>query len=159
MLEAIVAVNRDWGIGAHGTQSVTLHADRKHFRAVTEGCTVIVGRKTLSDFPGGKPLPGRRNIVLTHSNLTVDGAEVAHTAEEAIALAGSDRCLVIGGASVYRALLPYCTRIYVTKIDACPPSDSFFPDLDASPDWEIERESDVMEENGVRFRFVDYIRK
>ena len=159
MIEAIVAVNRDWGIGARGTQSVTLHADRKHFRAVTEGCTVIVGRKTLADFPGGKPLPGRRNIVLTRSDLTIDGAEVAHTAEEALALAGSDRCLVIGGASVYRALLPYCERIHVTKIDVCPPSDSFFLDLDLSPDWEIERESDVMEENGVRFRFVDYIRK
>ena len=160
MIEAIVAVNRDWGIGKNGTQNVVLHADRKHFRAVTEGCTVIVGRKTLADFPGGKPLPKRRNIVLTHSDLTVEGAEVAHSAEEALALiAGDERCLVIGGASVYQALLPYCTRIYVTKIDACPPSDSFFPDLDASPDWEIERESDVMEENGVRFRFVDYIRK
>ena len=159
MLEVIVAVNRDWGIGADGTQSIVLHADRKHFRAVTEGCTVIVGRRTLADFPGGKPLPGRRNIVLTRSDLTVEGAEVAHTAEEAIALAGDSRCLVIGGASVYRALLPYCTRIYVTKIDACPPSDSFFPDLDASPDWKIECESDVMEENGIRFRFVDYIRK
>ena len=159
MLEAIVAVNRDWGIGKSGTQNVVLHADRRHFRAVTEGATVIVGRKTLADFPGGKPLPNRRNIVLTHSNLTVEGAEIAHTAEEAIALAGIDRCLVIGGASVYRSLLPYCERIYMTKIDACPPSDSFFPDLDASPEWEIERESEEMEENGVRFRFVDYIRK
>ena len=159
MLEAIVAVNRDWGIGADGTQNVVLSADRKHFRAVTEGCTVIVGRKTLADFPGGKPLPGRRNIVLTRGDLTAEGAEVAHTAEEAIALAGSERCLVIGGASVYRALLPYCERIYVTKIDVQVPSDSFFPDLDLSPEWEIERESEEMEEHGVRFRFVDYIRK
>ena len=158
MLEAIVAVNRDWGIGARGTQSVTLHTDRKHFRAVTEGAAVIVGRKTLADFPGGKPLPNRRSIVLTRSGLAVEGAEVAHTVEEALALAGDKRCLVIGGASVYRALLPYCERIHVTKIDVCPPSDSFFPDLDASPEWEIGRESDVMEENGVRFRFVDYIR-
>ena len=159
MLEAIVAVNRDWGIGMGGTQSVTLHADRKHFRAVTEGCTVIVGRKTLADFPGGKPLPNRRNIVLTRGDLTVEGAEVAHSVEEVLALAGDGRCLVIGGASVYRALLPCCERIYVTKIDACPPSDSFFPDLDLSPEWTVERESDIMEENGVRFRFVDYIRK
>ena len=159
MLEAIVAVNRDWGIGARGTQSVTLHTDRKHFRAVTEGAAVIVGRKTLADFPCGRPLKGRRSIVLTRSNLAVEGAEVAHTAEEALALAGDGHCLVIGGASVYRALLPCCERIYVTKIDACPPSDSFFPDLDLSPDWEIERESEEMEENSVRFRFVNYIRK
>lgn len=158
MIEAIVAVNRDWGIGKNGTQNVVLHADRKHFRTVTDGAAVIVGRRTLADFPGGRPLPNRRNIVLTRGDLTVEGAEVAHTVEEAIALAGDSRCLVIGGASVYRALLPYCKRIYVTKIDACPPSDSFFPDLDASPDWEIERESEEMEENGIRFRFVDYIR-
>ena len=159
MIEAVVAVNRDWGIGAGGTQSVVLSADRKHFRAVTEGAAVIVGRRTLADFPSGKPLPNRRNIVLTRNDLTVEGAEIAHSAEDAVALVGDARCLVIGGASVYRALLPYCTRIYVTKIDVCPLSDSFFPDLDALPDWEIEREGDVMAENGVRFRFVDYIRK
>lgn len=159
MLEAIVAVNRDWGIGAHGTQSVVLRADRKHFRTVTDGAAVIVGRRTLADFPGGKPLPNRRNIILTRSDIVIDGAEVAHTTEEAIARAGDSRCLVIGGASVYRALLPYCERIYVTKIDICPPSDSFFPDLDASPDWEIECESDMMEENGIRFRFINYLRK
>ena len=159
MIEAIVAAGRDWGIGKNGTQNVVLSADRKHFRSVTEGCTVIVGRKTLADFPGGKPLPNRHNIVLTRNDLTIAGAEVAHSAEEALALVGSERCLIIGGASVYRALLPYCERIYVTKIDVQVPSDSFFPDLDASPEWEIERESDVMEENGVRFRFVDYIRK
>lgn len=160
MIEAIVAVNRDWGIGANGTQNVVLHADRKHFREVTRGAAVIVGRKTLADFPDGKPLPKRRNIVLTRSSRAIEGAELAHTPAEALALIGEDeRCLVIGGASVYRALLPYCTRVHVTKIDACPPSDSFFPDLDASPDWEVEQESKAYEENGLSFRYVDYIRK
>ena len=158
MLEAIVAVNRDWGIGAHGTQSVVLRADRKRFRAVTDGRTVIVGRRTLADFPDGKPLSDRRSIVLTHRDVSVDGAEVAHSVEEALKLAGND-AVVIGGSRIYNAFLPYCDRVCVTKIDVCPPSDSFFPDLDVSPEWEVERESGKMEENGVSFRFVDYIRK
>ena len=159
MLEAIVAVNRDWGIGANGTQSVVLHADRKHFRAVTDGAAVIIGRKTLADFPGGKPLPNRRNIVLTRSNLAVEGAEVAHSVEEVLALAGDSRCLVIGGASVYQALFRYLTRVFVTKIDVCPLSDSFFPNLDQLPDWAVEDESAVMEEDGIRYRYMTYIRK
>ena len=159
MIEAIVAVNRDWGIGANGTQSVVLHADRQRFRAVTGGAAVIVGRKTLADFPGGRPLKGRRNIVLTHADTPIEGAEVAHSAEEALALARGERCLVIGGASVYRALFPYLRRIFVTRIDVCPPSDSFFPNLDLLPDWAVEEQSEVMEEDGIRYRYVTYIRK
>ena len=64
MLEAIVAVYSDWGIGANGTQPVVVKADRRHFREVTGGSAVIVGRRTLADFPGGRPLKGRENIVL-----------------------------------------------------------------------------------------------
>ena len=83
-MDAIVAVYSDWGIGASGTQPVVLHADRAHFREHTAGAAVIVGRKTMEDFPGGRPLRGRHNIVVTRQNVTVDGAEVAHTTAEAL---------------------------------------------------------------------------
>ena len=160
MLEAIVAVNRDWGIGADGTQSVVVSADRKHFREVTGGSTVIVGRKTLADFPGGKPLPKRRNIVLTKQNIEIGGAEVAHTPEEALSLAGDGRCFVIGGESVYKALFPHIQRVYVTKLDVIPHSDAFFTDLDADPDWEItDGGAEQTDESGVKFRFVTYERR
>ncbi len=158
-MEAIVAVYSDWGIGANGTQPVVVRADRKHFRAVTGDAAVIVGRKTLADFPGGKPLPGRHNIVLTRQDIRIPGAEVVHTPEEAAAAAARhERCFVIGGASVYRALFPVLTRVYVTKIEALPVSDSFFPDLDAAADWTLTEEEPRQEENGLYYRFVTYER-
>ena len=158
MPDAIVAVYGDWGIGANGTQPVVVSEDRKHFRTVTGGSTVIVGRKTLADFPGGRPLPKRRNIVLTRRDITVEGAEVAHTPAEALALAGDDRCFVIGGASVYRALFPYLDRVYVTKLDCIPESDAFFPNLDADPAWRITEQSEEKEEAGITYRFLTYER-
>ena len=116
-LEAIVAVYADWGIGLKGTQPVVLKADRKHFREITGSDAVIVGRRTMEDFPGGRPLKGRHNIVITRQNLTVEGAEVAHTTDEALRLAAQyDRCLVIGGDSVFRQFFPHMTRVFITKI-------------------------------------------
>ena len=159
MLEAIVAVYGDWGIGADGTQPVVVTADRKYFREVTGGSAVIVGRKTLADFPGGRPLPKRRNIVLTRQDISVEGAEVAHTPAEAVALAGDERCFVIGGESVYKALLPEIGRVYVTKVDCTPCSDAFFPNLDADPAWRVADEGvAATDENGVGYRFLVYER-
>ena len=156
-MEAIVAVYSDWGIGSGGTQPIVVRADRRHFREVTGSAAVIVGRKTLADFPGGRPLPGRHNIVLSRSLAEIPGAEVVRTGEEAAAAAQrSGRCFVIGGASVYRQLFPLMTRVFVTKIDALPESDSFFPDLDLDPEWTVEEEGPEMEENGIRYRFLTY---
>ena len=76
-MEAIVAVYSDWGIGSGGTQPVVLKADRAHFKELTDGAAVIVGRKTLGDFPGGRPLKGRHNIVVTRQDIEVAGAQVA----------------------------------------------------------------------------------
>ena len=78
--------------------------------------------------------------------------------DEAAALGGDD-AIVIGGASVYMALLSRCDRVYVTKADSDPDADSFFPNLDDNPDWRIESESETFEENGLKFRYVDYVRK
>ena len=159
-MEAIVAVYSDWGIGRDGTQPVVLKADRAHFRELTAGAAVIVGRRTLGDFPGGKPLKGRDNIVVSRqADLHIEGARVAHSTEEALAMAKDyPRCLVIGGASVYRQFFPYLDTVHITKIDLCPESDSFFPDLDALPDWDGESE-DWQEENGVRYCFCTYKKK
>jgi dihydrofolate reductase len=158
-MEAIVAVFSDWGIGSEGTQQLVLKADRAHFRELTAGAAVIVGRRTLADFPGGRPLKGRNNIVVTRQSLTIEGAEVAHSTEEALALAEKyPRTLVIGGASVYRQFLPYVDTVHLTQIDRAPSSDSFFENLDASPDWQAAEVGDWQEENGVRYRFATYRR-
>ena len=159
-MDAIVAVYSDWGIGAKGTQPLVIPADRKHFRDLTQGAAVIVGRKTLEDFPGGRPLKGRHNIVITRQPITIEGAEVAHTTEEALELAAQyDRCLVIGGASVFRQFFPYLDRVEITKIELAPPSDSFFPDLDADPDWICAEAGEWQEEDGIRYCFCTYERK
>ena len=157
MMEAIVAVSSEWGIGSDGTQPVVLKADRAHFREVTRGAAVIVGRRTMEDFPGGKPLKGRHNIVVTRQALEIEGAEVVHSTEEALAAAAQqERCLVIGGASVYRQFFPWLDRVYITKIDLAPPSDSFFPDLDARADWACTEQGPWQEEDGLRYCFCTY---
>lgn len=158
-MDAIVAVYSDWGIGCRGTQPLTLRADRRRFRELTEGAAVIVGRKTLADFPGGAPLKNRVNIVLTRRDIEIPGAVTARSALAALAEAEKHpRAFVIGGASVYGQLLPHIERVYVTKIAVCPHSDSFFPDLDASCSWRCADPGKELEENGVRYRFAVYER-
>lgn len=158
MIGAVVAVYADWGIGANGTQPVALKADRRHFREITDGAAVIVGRRTLADFPGGRPLKGRRSIVLTRQELDIPGAEVVHSPEAALRAAG-ERCFVIGGASVYRQMLPYIDRVYVTKLDVTPVSDSFFPNLDTDPDFLCTEACLPQLEDGISYRFQIYDRR
>ena len=159
-MEAIVAVYSDWGIGSGGTQPVVLKADRAHFKELTDGAAVIVGRKTLGDFPGGRPLKGRHNIVVTRQDIEVAGAQVAHSTGEALTLAAEyERCLVIGGASVYRQFMPYLDTVHVTKIDLAPQSDSYFENLDSSPNWERIDEERLQSEGDIRYCFVTYKRR
>lgn len=157
-MQAVVCISENWGIGADGELLFHLSADMRRFRALTLGKTVIFGSRTLKTFPGGKPLAERRNIVLTRSEAPIEGAELAHTREDALALAGPDG-VVIGGASIYTLLLPYCDSVKVTKVFAAPKADSFFPNLDNHPDWRRESESEVMEENGLKFQYIDYVKK
>lgn len=160
-MEAVVAVYADWGIGAQGTQPLVIPADRVRFRELTTGHAVIVGRKTLEDFPGGKPLPKRHNIVITRKDMEIPGAAaVVHGTREALAEAEKyDRCFVIGGASVFMEYFPHLNRIFVTKIDATPHSDAFFPDLDASPDWACVEAEPWQEHEGVKYQFCVYERQ
>lgn len=159
-MELIVAVYDDWGIGKDGTQPIALSADRKFFRETTKGACVIVGRKTLSDFPGGKPLPGRVNVVISRKHDAIEGVVVCHSPEEAAAFAAEQqRCFVIGGGSIYEQMLPYCDTAYITKVHACPESDTFFPDLDSNPLWKMEKVLQAGEENGVAYEMCLYKRK
>lgn len=158
-MEAIVAVYSDWGIGDGRTQPVVLSADRRHFRELTAGAAVIVGRATLADFPGGRPLKGRHNIVITRQDMEIEGAQVVHSVSEALEAAKShERCLVIGGDSVYRQFLPFLDTVHVTRIDLAPPSTAFFADLDAMEDWVCTQEYGQGEEEGISYRFCTYRR-
>ena len=159
-MELIVAVYDDWGIGKDGTQPIALSADRKFFRETTRGAMVIVGRRTIEDFPGQKPLPGRVNVVLTRSNLDLPGFTVCHSPDEVAQLAKTaQRAMVIGGGSIYRQMLQYCDTAYVTKVHCTPESDTFFPNLDDAPDWAMTQILQSGEENGVAYEMCLYKRK
>ena len=159
-MDLIVAVYDDWGIGKDGTQPVALTADRKFFRENTKGATVIVGRKTLADFPGGRPLPKRINLVLSRSGGTIEGAIVCASPEDAVkAAADAEKGMVIGGGSVYLQMLPMCDRAYITKVHVTPESDTYFPNLDEDPAWELAEVLQSGEENGVSYEMCRYIRK
>lgn len=158
-MELIVAVYDDWGIGREGTQPVALAADRKFFRQTTKGAMVIVGRKTLSDFPGGKPLPNRVNVVLTRGNPQIDGVQICHSPEEAMELAKTvDRAMVIGGGSVYRQMLPLCDTAYITKVHCTVPCDTYFPNLDEDPAWKLVEILQSGEEDGIAYEMCLYKR-
>lgn len=159
-MELIVAVYDDWGIGADGTQPIALSADRKFFREMTRGCMVIAGRRTIADFPGQKPLPGRVNVALSRSAQDIPGFTLCRSPEEAAELAKSaDRAMVIGGGSVYRQMLPLCRTAFVTKVHCTPKSDTFFPNLDEDPHWCLEEILQSGEENGICYEMCRYIRK
>lgn len=157
-MDLIVAVYENWGIGAGGTQPVALSADRKFFRQTTKGSAVVVGRKTVQDFPGQKPLPGRDNYLLTRGTEVPEGFIRCCSAEEAAQKTGG-KAFVIGGGSVYREMLPLCDRAYVTKVGACPVSDTFFPNLDEDPRWECTQCIQSGEENGIAYGMYLYERK
>lgn len=155
-MQAIVAVSQSWGIGRDGHLLFRISADLQRFKALTTGHTVIMGHKTLQSLPGGRGLPNRRNLVLTRQeNFTPDRAETVHSLKELLTLADSD-AFVIGGQEVYEQLLPYCTRVYVTKVLSDAPADAFFPNLDKAPHWRPISSSEIQEENGLKFQYVEY---
>lgn len=159
-MELIVAVYDDWGIGKDGTQPIALSADRKFFRETTKGAMVIAGRRTIADFPGQKPLPGRVNVALTRSGQEIPGFTVCATVDEAVQLAKTaERAMVIGGGSIYKQMLPYCDTAYVTKVRVTPESDTFFPNLDEDPQWHLAEILQSGEENGIAYEMCLYKRK
>ncbi|MGX8698737.1 MAG: dihydrofolate reductase [bacterium] len=158
-MNAIVAIYDHWGIGKDGTQPVVVPEDRRHFRQITGRGTLVVGRRTLADFPGGQPLKGRRNIVLSRRpGYSCPGAEVARSVEELKGLLREgEETFVIGGASIYRLLLPLVERVYVTRLSITPECDVWFPNLDERG-WRITEESPLYTHEGIPYQFLTYER-
>ena len=159
-MELIVAVYDDWGIGCEGTQPVALSVDRKFFREMTKGAMVIAGRRTIGDFPGKKPLPGRINVALTRTRQEIPGFMVCTSPEEVLELAKTaQRAMVIGGGSVYRQMLAYCDTAYITKVHTTIPCDTYFPNLDETEDWYVAETMMSGEENGIGYEMLLYKRR
>ena len=170
-MDAIVSVTRDWAIGNRGRLLVRNKADMRRFATLTQGCAVLMGRATFESLPKG-PLKGRRNIVVSHERGYVRdgfpregskgsaGYEVYVTPGDALAALGdrdAARAWLIGGESLYRALLPRCERVLVTKSDVVVPADAFFPNLDEDPGWQlVEHSFGGVTDEGIAFEYVTY---
>jgi len=140
-LAIVVAMNPSRVIGVDGDLPWRMREDLRHFKKTTMGHAIIMGRKTWDSI--GRPLPGRRNIVITrNTELQIAGCDVVHSLEAAIDLArkeGDDCPMVIGGATIYAAALPQVTTIYLTEVEIDVDGDTLFPELDRSVWIEVER--------------------
>lgn len=164
-MNIILAADRNWAIGKDNDLLIHLPGDLKYFKKMTTGKTVIMGRKTLESLPGGKPLPNRRNIILTRADdFQVSGAEVLNSIEDVLHLIKSgnlksDEAFVIGGADIYKQMMPHCDKFYITKIDAELPADRYFVDLDQIDGLEITWTGPIEEYKGTKYKHVLYERR
>lgn len=160
-MNIIVAADKNWAIGKDNKLLVSIPADMKFFRETTKGNIVVMGRKTLESFPQGQPLQKRVNIVISRNpDYQVKGAVVVHSVEEAL-----EECrkyegeiYVIGGESIYREMLPYCDTALVTKIDHAYAADTYFPNLDENPEWELTGETEEQTYFDLEYVFTKYER-
>jgi Dihydrofolate reductase len=161
-MNLIVAVDNKWAIGYQNKLLVSIPADMRFFRDETTNKVVIMGKNTLESFPGGQPLKNRTNIVITSKqDYKVKDAIIAHSIEEAMEIAGqyrSEDIYVIGGASIYKQMLPYCDIAHVTKIDYPYLADTYFPNLDELEDWVLAEESEEQTYYDLTYTFCRYER-
>ncbi len=160
-LSIIVAVAENNVIGKDNQLIWHLSEDLKRFKQITSGHSVIFGLNTYQFLPV-KPLPKRKNIVISQDpGITFEGAITVGSIEEALEICKDEtEVFICGGASIYRQFLPMADKLYLTKVLEAFEGDTFFPEIDANK-WELKSESDIFtdEKNGIRFRFVDYVRK
>ena len=157
-MDLIVAADRNWAIGKGGDLIYSIPEDMKYFRRMTTGKTVVMGRKTLESFPGGKPLPKRVNIVLSRGQVRDDCIIVRSYDDLKTEMKNRENedVFVIGGGEIYRELLPYCHEALVTKVDAVGNADTFFPNLDEDKNFVCVYESEPIDDNGNTIRFTTY---
>ena len=157
-LTLVVAIDAQRGIGVNNHLPWHLPEDLAHFKRVTLGRPMIMGRKTFDSI--GRPLPGRRNIVITRNPAwRHEGVEAVSSLEAAIALAGGDEASIIGGAQIFAAALPLADRMIVTEIGDAFACDTFFPEIDPAVWVETARERHRSESNGFDYAYVTYVRR
>ncbi len=158
MITIVVAHARNRVIGSSGALPWRLPGDLRRFRELTRGSTVLMGRRTFESLPDAfRPLPERRNLVLsTDPAYRAPGAEVFASLDAALAACGGE-CFVIGGEVTYRAALPRCERVYATEVDAEPDGDAYFPEIDTAQ-WRLVENSEPFVEDELAYAFKVYER-
>ena len=162
-MNLIVAADRNWGIGKNGGLLCHLPGDLRYFKEKTGGKVVVMGRSTLESLPGGMPLPNRTNIVITRQqDFEKDGCITVHSISELkenIKKYDKDDVMIIGGASIYNALMEECDKLYITKILADFDADVFIKNVDELKAFKMTEDSPETEENGIRYHFTVYERE
>jgi dihydrofolate reductase len=155
----VVAIGENNAIGKNNQLLWYLPADLKHFKNITTGHTVIMGRKTYDSV--GKPLPNRRNIIITRQDIAIDGCEVVKSIEDALALvAHEEEVFIVGGAEIYRQSMHLTNRIYLTIVHQKFDADSFFPEINYNEWQETEREDHQPDEkNKLPYSFITLERR
>jgi len=162
-MKLIAIVDERWGIGFNGRLLLSIPEDIRYFKEKTLHKTIIMGRHTFESLPGQKPLDNRKNIVLsTSDDIYESGIEICHSLDELFEKTANIppmNIYVIGGESVYRQLLPYCSVAYITKIYASFNADWHMVNLDKCKSWCLIREGLLREYNGISYRFTEYARR
>ncbi len=161
-MNAILSIDENYGIGYKGDLLFNCREDLQRFKKLTTGKTVVMGRKTFFSLPGQKPLPNRNNIIMsTDETLCVEGATVCKSIEQLktlLAQTPSDEVFVIGGEVIYRALLPICTTVHITRFEARRTADTFFPNIEELTDWQLVEQSPQMMFGDIPYRYLTYKR-
>ena len=162
MISAIVAVDENWGIGYNGDLLEHIPEDLKYFKQLTSGNTIVMGRKTWDSLPK-KPLPNRFNIVITSQERHFEEMTAFIPFSEAVSRLKhspkEDDLFIIGGGQIYKELLPYCDRVYVTKIFKNHNQvDTYFPNLDESEEWTPAACTDIRQYKDLTYQFWQYDR-
>ena len=158
-MNLIVAVDDNWGIGKNNTLLFRLPQDLAHFKQTTINNIVVMGSNTLKSLPKSKPLPERTNVVLWPDGEEVEGATVVDSLEnlfELLKTYPSEKVFVIGGAMMYKTMLPYCEKAYVTKVFANGDATVFFENLDVHSDWVLETREEPIQDNGYTIQYYVY---
>ena len=163
MIISILCVDKKYGIGKNNGLLFHLKEDMKFFRETTKGHTVCMGENTLLSFPNSKPLPNRKNIVLSQDPThNYEGCENVHNFDEFIKIikncGENEDVFVIGGASIYRQTLPFVDKVLLTKVDADGEATLFFPNLDEDPNFECVEMSPAVQDGEYKIRFCKYIK-
>lgn len=157
---AILHADKEWGIGKKNDLMFNLPMDMKFFKETTMGKVVCMGYNTLLSFPNSKPLKNRINVVLCEEGIEIEGCICVHSVEkllQEIKKYSKDEVFIIGGASVYKTMLPYCDKVFVTKVNAVGNAEVFFPNLDENDNFKLVYESETFIDNGFEIKFTTYL--
>ncbi len=159
-MNLIVAADENWGIGKDGGLLTHLSGDLKYFKEKTKGKVVVMGRATLESLPKGRPLPERTNIVLTRdTSFEKEGCVIVNDMERLLAECAKydpEDVMIIGGEQIYMQLIRQCERLFITKIFGDFDADKHLMNVDRMRSFELVWESDIKEENGISYQFLEY---